>query len=112
MVDRLTTIFEQLVKNKKIKKMVKESIISNQNKNSSVENNNNSAMNNYIKNKQLSDNNKRNEEILPQYRNFLLSARFRRSRALTKFNENKLNINFLLENNFSKEYLATERNAF
>jgi hypothetical protein len=41
-----------------------------------------------------------------------LSARFRRSRALTKFNENKLNINFLLENNFSKEYLATERNAF
>ena len=112
MVDRLTTIFEQLVKNKKIKKMVKESIISNQNKNSSVENNNNSAMNNYIKSKQLSDNNKRNEEILPQYRNFLLSARFRRSRALTKFNENKLNINFLLENNFSKEYLATERNAF
>ena len=112
MLDRLTTIFEQLLKNKKNKKMGKENISTNQNKNSFNENNNNSAMNNYIKNKQLSDNNKRNEEILPQYRNFLLSARFRRSRALTKFNENKLNINFLLENNFSKEYLTSERNAF
>jgi len=112
MVDRLTSIFEQLLKNKKIKKMDKENIIINQNKNSSSENNSNSAMNNYIKSKQLSDSNKRNEEILPQYRNFLLSARFRRSRALTKFNENKLNINFLLENNFSKDFLLSERNAF
>ena len=112
MLDRLTTIFEQLIKNKKSKKMNKENISSNQNRNSSIENNNNSAMNNYIKSKQLSDCNKRNEEILPQFRNFLLSARFRRSRALDKFNKNKLNINFLLENNFSKEYLSTERNAF
>ena len=112
MLDRLTSIFDQLIKNKKIKKMIKQNLSCNTNKNSSIESNNNSAMNFYMKSKQLNDNTKRHEEILPQYRNFLLSARFRRSRALTKFNENKLNINFLIDNNLSKEYLATERNAF
>ena len=111
MIDRLTSIFDQLIKNKKWKKMGNEKLKTKHKKNISIAAYSSSAINNYLKSKILNSSNK-NDEILPQYRNFLLSAKFRRSRELAKFNDNKLYLNLVNENNYSRENLTTDRKAF
>ena len=111
MIDRLTSVFDQLIKNKKWKAMDKEKINTKQKKNISLNTDSNSDINNYLKSKILNSSNK-NEEILPQYRNFLLSAKFRRSRELAQNNKNKLYLNLINDSNYSKENLTTDRKAF
>ena len=111
MLDRLTLIFDQLMKNKKWKKMDKEKKNTKHKKNISLNTDSSPAINNYLKSKILNSYNK-NEEILPQYRNFLLSAKFRRSRELAQYNKNKQFLNLINDNNYSKENLTTDRKAF
>ena len=111
MIDRLSSFFDQLIKNKKWKKMGKENVSNKHKKNISLNTESSSAINNYLKSKILNSY-KKNEEILPQYRNFLLSAKFRRSRELAHYNDNKVYLNLINDNNYSIENLTTDRKAF
>jgi CRP-like cAMP-binding protein len=90
MIDRLTSIFNQLIKNKRSDIIDKQTSIIYKNNNRYIYNN--SSVLNKNKNNNVFNNNK-NREIYSPYKNFILSAKHRETSPISIYMQNKIDTN-------------------
>ena len=95
MIDRLTSIFNQLIKNKKLDIIDKQSSIANKNNTRNTKNNS-SILNNNKSNNVF--NNNKNTEYFSPYQNFILSAKHRETSPISIYIQNKIDTNSRNEN--------------
>lgn len=109
MIDRLTSIFNQLIKNKRTDIIDKQSSIIYKNNNRNI--NNNSSVLNNNKNNNVFNNNK-NREIYSPYQNFILSAKHRETSPISIYIQNKIDTNSRNENQIIEQSSTQDKKDY
>ena len=109
MIDRLTSIFNQLIKNKRSDIIDKQSSISYKNNNRNI--NNNSSVLNKNKNNNVFNNNK-NREIYSPYQNFILTAKHRETSPISIYIQNKIDTNSRNENQIIEQSSTQDKKDY
>ena len=109
MIDRLTSIFNQLIKNKRSDIIDKQSSIIYKNNNRNI--NNNSSVLNNNKNNNVFNNNK-NREIYSPYQNFILSAKHRETSPISIYIQNKIDTNSRNDNQIIEQSSTQDKKDY
>ena len=109
MIDRLTSIFNQLIKNKRSDIIDKQTSIIYKNNNRYIYNN--SSVLNKNKNNNVFNNNK-NREIYSPYKNFILSAKHRETSPISIYIQNKIDTNSRNENQMIEQNSTHDKKEF